>query len=77
MSETHEMVPIAKTPANCGLCEGYAAREAAKPVVVLACEGTCLRGELARLTANILWGALLIVGGVAWGQYAGSRPSAS
>lgn len=54
MSETHERISIAKTPATCGLCEEYAAREAAKPIVVMACEGACLRGELARLTANIL-----------------------
>ena len=27
------------------------------------------------LTANVLWGSLLIIGGVAWGQYAGSRPA--
>jgi len=54
MSETHETIHIAKTKAACGLCEDYAAREAAKPVVVMACEGACLRGELARLTANYL-----------------------
>jgi uncharacterized metal-binding protein len=54
MSETHETIQIAKTQAGCGLCEEYAAREAKKPVVVMACEGACLRGELARLTANFL-----------------------
>ena len=54
MSETHETIRIAKTKAACGLCEDFAAREAAKPVVVMACEGACLRGELARLTANYL-----------------------
>jgi len=54
MSETHETVHIRKTQAGCGLCEDYAAREAHKPIVVMACEGACLRGELARLTANFL-----------------------
>lgn len=54
MSDTHETVQIAKTRAACGLCEEFAAREARKPIVVMACEGACLRGELARLTANWL-----------------------
>lgn len=54
MSETHETIHIAKTKAGCGLCEDYAAREARKPVVVMSCEGACLRGELARLAANYL-----------------------
>jgi len=54
MSETHETIRIAKTKAACNLCEDYAAREATKPMVVMACEGACLRGELARLTANYL-----------------------
>jgi len=54
MSDTHETIHIAKTRAACGLCEDYSAREATKPIVVLACEGACLRGELARLTANYL-----------------------
>lgn len=31
-----------------------ATREAGKPIVVMACEGACLRGELARLAANHL-----------------------
>ncbi len=54
MSDTVETIHLARTTAGCGLCEEYAAREATKPIVVLACEGACLRGELARLTANYL-----------------------
>jgi uncharacterized metal-binding protein len=54
MSDTHETIRIRKTKAGCGLCEDYAAREATKPIVVMSCEGACLRGELARLTANYL-----------------------
>jgi uncharacterized metal-binding protein len=36
------------------MCEDYAARQAAKPVVVMCCEGACLRGEVARQAANIV-----------------------
>lgn len=54
MSDTHETIHIAKAKAGCGLCEEYAARESQKSIVVMACEGACLRGELARLTANYL-----------------------
>ena len=54
MSETYETIHLEKTQAGCGLCETYATREASKPVVVLACEGACLRGDIARQAANIL-----------------------
>lgn len=54
MSDSHETIHVAKTKATCGLCEEFSAREASKPIVVMACEGACLRGELARLTANHL-----------------------
>ena len=54
MSESYETIHLAKTKAACGLCEDFSAREAGKPIVVMACEGACLRGELARLTANYL-----------------------
>jgi uncharacterized metal-binding protein len=54
MSDSKETIHIAKTKAACGLCEEFSAREAGKPIVVMACEGACLRGELARLTANYL-----------------------
>lgn len=54
MSESFETIHLRKTQAACGLCEDYAVREAPKPIVVMACEGACLRGELARLAANHL-----------------------
>ncbi|MBI4912023.1 MAG: putative zinc-binding protein [Acidobacteria bacterium] len=59
MPDTHETVHIRKTQAGCGLCEDFAAREASKPIVVMACEGACLRGELARLAANHLCDEIL------------------
>ena len=36
------------------MCEDYAKAEASKPVVVMCCEGACLRGEIARQAANLL-----------------------
>jgi len=54
MSESHETIHLEKAKAGCSLCEAYAAGEAGKPIVVMACEGACLRGELARLAANHL-----------------------
>ena len=50
----YESIRIKKTEATCSLCEDYAARQAGKPVVVMSCEGGCLRGEIARQAANIL-----------------------
>ena len=54
MSNNTETIHLAKTSAQCGLCEDYVARECHKPIVVMACEGACLRGEIARLAANLL-----------------------
>lgn len=53
-SVEHETVSIPKTDKSCSLCEDYSARQAGKPVVVMCCEGGCLRGEIARQAANIL-----------------------
>lgn len=50
----YETVAIEKTKKSCSLCEDYAARQAEKEVVVMSCEGGCLRGEIARQAANIL-----------------------
>jgi uncharacterized metal-binding protein len=50
----YETVQIEKTKNVCSLCEGYAKRQASKPVVVMSCEGGCLRGEVARRAANLL-----------------------
>ncbi len=50
----YETVRIEKTKNTCGLCEGYAKKQGDKPVVVMSCEGGCLRGEVARRAANVL-----------------------
>lgn len=50
----YENVQIEKTKKVCPMCEDYAARNATKPVVVMCCEGACLRGEVARRAANLL-----------------------
>jgi hypothetical protein len=50
----YETVNIPKTTKVCPLCETYAQRQASKPVVVMSCEGGCLRGEVARRAANML-----------------------
>ncbi len=50
----YETVNIPKTPKVCPLCENYAQKQASKPVVVMSCEGACLRGEVARRAANAL-----------------------
>jgi uncharacterized metal-binding protein len=50
----YETVKIEKTDKVCLLCEDYAKRQASKAVVVMCCEGGCLRGEVARRAANML-----------------------
>lgn len=50
----YETVMIERTKNVCPMCEDYARRQASKPVVVMCCEGACLRGEIARQAANIL-----------------------
>ena len=50
----YETVRIEKTRNVCPMCEDYARTQAAKPVVVMCCEGACLRGEIARQAANLL-----------------------
>ncbi len=50
----YETVKIEKTKNVCPMCEDYARNQASKPVVVMCCEGACLRGEIARQAANIL-----------------------
>ncbi len=50
----YETVRIERAQNTCPMCEDYAARQAAKPVVVMCCEGACLRGEVARQAANIV-----------------------
>lgn len=50
--KTYETVKIEKIKASCSLCEDYAQHQAAKPYVILSCEGACLRGEISRRAAN-------------------------
>lgn len=49
-----EAVRIEKTRNTCSLCEEHAKRQAQKPIVVMSCEGACLRGEISRQAANHL-----------------------
>jgi uncharacterized metal-binding protein len=50
----YETVRIEQVPKNCPMCEDYARHNAAKSVVVMCCEGACLRGEVARRASNLL-----------------------
>ncbi len=50
----YETVNIPKTQQVCPLCETYTQRQASKPIVIMSCEGACLRGEVARRAANVL-----------------------
>lgn len=54
LAHAYETVRIQKTQNICPMCEDYAQQQATKPVVVMSCEGACLRGEIARQAANIL-----------------------
>ncbi len=49
-----ETVRIEKTKGGCSLCDDYAKAHSDKPVVVMSCEGACLRGEISRQAANLL-----------------------
>ncbi len=50
----YETLNIAKTRNVCPMCEDYAKKQAPKPVVVMCCEGACLRGEIARRASNLI-----------------------
>ena len=49
-----ETVRIEKTKASCSVCEDYASAQASKPIVVMSCEGACVRGEISRQAASCL-----------------------
>jgi len=55
----YETVYIRKPSGVCQLCEDFSARQSTKPVAVMCCEGSCLRGEIARQASNILCHSLL------------------
>ena len=49
---TYETVRIEKTKSVCPMCEDYSRANGTKPIVVMSCEGACLRGEVARRAAR-------------------------
>ncbi|MFP5239758.1 MAG: putative zinc-binding protein [Acidobacteriota bacterium] len=55
----YETVSIRKPAGVCQLCEDFSQRQSVKPVAVMCCEGSCLRGEIARQASNILCHSLL------------------
>jgi uncharacterized metal-binding protein len=50
----YETAKIPKTKNVCPMCDDYANQQVVKPVVVMCCEGACLRGEIARRAANLI-----------------------
>jgi len=55
----YEIVRLEKTDKYCPLCDQYAEKHQAKPVVVLSCDGACLRGEVARQATVVALRAFL------------------
>lgn len=53
-AKRHETIHIEASDQVCPVCERYASANSTKPVVVMSCEGACLRGEVARRAANLL-----------------------
>jgi uncharacterized metal-binding protein len=53
-SGEYETVNIVKMRNVCPMCEDYAKKQASKPVVIMCCEGACLRGEIARQASNLI-----------------------
>lgn len=47
-----EVIKIEKTNNICPMCEDYAKAQTEKPIVIMSCEGACLRGEISRRAAN-------------------------
>ena len=52
----YETIMIAKVTGKCPACEDYAERNSTTPpkIAVMACEGACSRGEVARRAANLV-----------------------
>jgi len=52
----YETIRIAKVTGKCPACEDYAAKNSTTPpkIAVMACEGACARGEVARRAANLI-----------------------
>ena len=51
-----ETISIAKVTGKCPACEDYARKNSTTPpkIAVMACEGACSRGEVARRAANLV-----------------------
>ncbi len=55
MSEEYEIIKITKTKNKCPIGEIVGERNIAEgKIPVLSCEGACIRGEIARLAANLV-----------------------
>ena len=52
----YETIKIAKVTGKCPACEDYAEKNSTTPpkIAVMACEGACSRGEVARRAANLV-----------------------
>ena len=52
----YETIKIEKVEESCQLCEGYAEKHSTNPpkIAVMACDGACARGEVARIAANLV-----------------------
>ncbi|MCX7710228.1 MAG: putative zinc-binding protein [Clostridia bacterium] len=55
----YELVRIERIKNVCPMCEDYAKQQSEKPIVVMSCEGACLRGEVSRRAANLICHSLL------------------
>jgi len=52
----HETINIEKVEKSCMACEDYAEKHSTYPprIAVMACEGACAKGEIARIAANLV-----------------------
>jgi uncharacterized metal-binding protein len=53
---SQEMIKIEKVKQSCPACEEYAEKHSTDPpkIAVMACEGACAKGEVARVAANLV-----------------------
>jgi uncharacterized metal-binding protein len=52
----YETIKIEKVEESCQLCEEYSEKHSTNPpkIAVMACDGACARGEVARIAANLV-----------------------
>lgn len=55
----YETIKLEKTKNICPMCEDYAIEQKEKPIVIMSCEGACLRGEVSRRAANLICHSLI------------------